>query len=151
MSSSFLTASRQIKIDNFLSMFGAKRLRLCFFFLVHLLEKSQLMAGSEINLTIVHLAHANIEKTEGLDSLALVGIRRRGVPIAERLAQKIRQLSSSQLPIGTLDIQLYRDDLLSGVEPNVPMSGGVEPLTPPAGALCVADPFGSQGSRGLPR
>jgi len=74
-------------------------------------EKSQLMTGSEINRTIIHLAHAIIEKTEGLDSLALVGIRRRGVPIAERLAKKIQQISSSQVPVGTLDIQLYRDDL----------------------------------------
>ena len=74
-------------------------------------EKAQLMNGSEINRTIIHLAHAIVEKTERLESMALVGIRRRGVPIAERLAQKIQQISSSQVPVGTLDIQFYRDDL----------------------------------------
>ncbi len=76
-----------------------------------LLEKAHLMTGSEINRTLVHLAHEIVDKTERLESLALIGIRRRGVPLAERLAKKIHQLSSSQVPVGTLDIQLYRDDL----------------------------------------
>ena len=74
-------------------------------------EKTHLMTASEINRTLVHLAHGIIEKTEDLQSLALVGIRRRGVPLAERLAKKIQQISSAQIPVGTLDIQLYRDDL----------------------------------------
>ncbi|MBI2816197.1 MAG: bifunctional pyr operon transcriptional regulator/uracil phosphoribosyltransferase PyrR [Acidobacteria bacterium] len=69
------------------------------------------MTGSEINRTLVHLAHEIVEKTDALDSLALVGIRRRGVPLAERLAEKIQQISSLHIPVGTLDIQLYRDDL----------------------------------------
>lgn len=76
-----------------------------------LLEKAHLMTGSEINRTLVHLAHEIVEKTEALESLALIGIRRRGVPLAERLSKKIFQIASSQVPVGTLDIQLYRDDL----------------------------------------
>ena len=74
-------------------------------------EKAQLMTASEIDRTLVHLAHEIVEKTSGLESLALVGIRRRGVPLAERLARKIREISSITVPVGTLDIQLYRDDL----------------------------------------
>jgi pyrimidine operon attenuation protein/uracil phosphoribosyltransferase len=78
---------------------------------MQLREKAHLMTGSEINRTIVHLAHEIVDKTESIESLALIGIRRRGVPLAERLAKKIQQLTSSQVPVGTLDIQLYRDDL----------------------------------------
>jgi pyrimidine operon attenuation protein / uracil phosphoribosyltransferase len=82
-------------------------------------EKSQLMTGSEIDRTLVHLAHEILEKTEVLDSLVLVGIRRRGVPLAERLAKKINQVSSSSIPVATLDIQLYRDDLSTMDKPVV--------------------------------
>lgn len=78
---------------------------------MQLREKAHLMTGSEINRTIVHLAHEIVDKTELIGSLALIGIRRRGVPLAERLAKKIKELTSNQIPVGTLDIQLYRDDL----------------------------------------
>jgi len=74
-------------------------------------EKAHLMTGSEIERTLVHLAHEIVEKTERLEELALVGIRRRGVHLAERLARKVKELSSVAVPVGTLDIQFYRDDL----------------------------------------
>lgn len=74
-------------------------------------EKAQLMSASEIDRTLVRLAHEVLEKTEDLDRLALVGIRRRGVPLAQRLASKIEALERRQIPVGTLDIILYRDDL----------------------------------------
>jgi pyrimidine operon attenuation protein/uracil phosphoribosyltransferase len=74
-------------------------------------EKSHLMTGSEINRTLVHLAHEIVDKTQDLASVALIGIRRRGVPIAERLAKKIGQISPHLPPVGTLDIEFYRDDL----------------------------------------
>ena len=74
-------------------------------------EKSQLMDASEIERTLVHLAHEVVEKSQHLENLALIGIRRRGVPLATRLAQKIRGLTSQDVPVGTLDIRLYRDDL----------------------------------------
>src|SRR3990167_2556528 len=70
-----------------------------------------LMTASEIERTLVRLAHEMVEKTEGLPELVLVGIRRRGVHLAERLARKIREISSAAVPVGTLDIQFYRDDL----------------------------------------
>ena len=74
-------------------------------------EKAHLMTGSEIERTLVHLAHEIVEKTENLSELALIGIRRRGVHLAERLARKVKEISSTPIPVGTLDIQFYRDDL----------------------------------------
>src|SRR6476660_8509522 len=74
-------------------------------------EKSQLMSASEIDRTLVRLAHEILEKSQDLDKLAFVGIRRRGVPLAQRLARKIEALEKRPVPVGILDINLYRDDL----------------------------------------
>lgn len=74
-------------------------------------EKTQLMSASEMERTLVRLAHEILEKSGGVDGLGLVGIRRRGVPIAERLAKIIRQREKAPVPVGTLDITFYRDDL----------------------------------------
>ena len=74
-------------------------------------EKAQLMSASEIVRTLVRLAHEILEKTLDLDRLAFIGIRRRGVPLARRLAQKIEALEQRKIPVGVLDINLYRDDL----------------------------------------
>jgi pyrimidine operon attenuation protein/uracil phosphoribosyltransferase len=73
--------------------------------------KSQLMSASEIDRTLVRLAHEILEKTKDLDQLAFIGIRRRGVPLARRLADKIEALEKRTIPTGILDINLYRDDL----------------------------------------
>jgi len=74
-------------------------------------EKAQLMSASEIDRTLVRLAHEILEKTSDLDTLAFIGIRRRGVPLAQRLAAKIESLEKRKVPVGILDINLYRDDL----------------------------------------
>jgi pyrimidine operon attenuation protein/uracil phosphoribosyltransferase len=74
-------------------------------------EKAQLMSASEIDRTLVRLAHEILEKTADLDQLAFIGIRRRGVPLAQRLAKKIEALENRKIPVGILDINLYRDDL----------------------------------------
>jgi len=74
-------------------------------------ENAQLMSASEIDRTIVRLAHEILEKIDDLDNLALVGIRSRGVPIARRLAEKIEEIENKKVPVGALDIRLYRDDL----------------------------------------
>lgn len=73
--------------------------------------KSQLMSASEIDRTLVRLAHEILEQTKDLDRLAFIGIRRRGVPLAQRLAAKIGALEKRDIPVGILDINLYRDDL----------------------------------------
>src|ERR1700674_434174 len=74
-------------------------------------EKSQLMSASEIDRTLVRLAPEILEKSADLDKLAFIGIRRRGVPLAQRLARKIESLEKREIPVGILDINLYRDDL----------------------------------------
>src|SRR5499427_8095751 len=74
-------------------------------------EKAQLMSASEIDRTLVRLAHEVLEKTTDLDKLAFIGVRRRGVPLAQRLAKKIESLEKRSVPVGILDINLYRDDL----------------------------------------
>jgi pyrimidine operon attenuation protein / uracil phosphoribosyltransferase len=74
-------------------------------------EKSRIMSASEIERTLVRLAHEIVEKNNGAENLALIGIKRRGVPLAERLAKRIENIEKSSIAIGTLDIQFYRDDL----------------------------------------
>lgn len=74
-------------------------------------EKSQLMSASEIDRTLVRLAHEILERSRDLDQLAFIGIRRRGVPLAQRIARKIEDLEKRTIPVGILDINLYRDDL----------------------------------------
>ncbi|MFZ1919218.1 MAG: bifunctional pyr operon transcriptional regulator/uracil phosphoribosyltransferase PyrR [Terriglobales bacterium] len=76
-----------------------------------LTQKAQLMSASEIERTLVRLAHQILEKNSGLDGLGLVGIRRRGVPLAERLGKIIQRVEKKPVPVGTLDITFYRDDL----------------------------------------
>src|SRR5437588_1176069 len=74
-------------------------------------EKGQLMSASEIERTLVRLAHEIIEKNNGISDLGLVGVRRRGVPLAQRLAGIVQRIEKGPVPVGTLDITLYRDDL----------------------------------------
>lgn len=80
---------------------------------VEVREKAQLMSASEVERTLIRLAHEILEKNNGVEDLALVGIRRRGVPLAERLAKIIQRIEKKPVPLGTLDITLYRDDLLT--------------------------------------
>lgn len=77
----------------------------------HLREKGRLMSASEIERTLVRLAHEIVEKNNGVDDLTLIGIRRRGVPLAARLGKLIGQIEKRPVAVGTLDITLYRDDL----------------------------------------
>ena len=74
-------------------------------------EKGRLMSASEIERTLVRLAHQIVEKTNASEGLALVGIKRRGVPLAERLAVLISGIVKRPVQTGVLDIQFYRDDL----------------------------------------
>lgn len=85
-------------------------------------EKTQLMSASEIDRTMVRLAHEVLEKSPDLENLAFIGIKRRGVPMAQRLARNIEALEGRKVPVGTLDINLYRDDL-STVGPRPVVSG----------------------------
>jgi len=81
---------------------------------------------------LIRLAHEILEKNNGVEDLALVGIRRRGVPLAERLAKIIQRIEKKPVLIGTLDITLYRDDLSSaalGAKPVVQKTEMEIPIT----------------------
>ncbi len=69
------------------------------------------MSSSEIERTLVRLAHEIVEKNNGSDNLGLVGIKRRGVPLAERLGALISKIEKHPVDTGVLDISFYRDDL----------------------------------------
>lgn len=76
------------------------------------------MSASEIDRTLVRLAHEIVEKNNGIEDLVLVGIKRRGVPLGNRLSKLIEKIEKKPVPTGTLDITLYRDDLSTvGVSP----------------------------------
>ena len=95
----------------------------------NLREKAQLMSASEIERTLVRLVHEIIEKNNGATDLGLVGIRRRGVFLAQRLGAMIQRIEKTPVPVGSLDITLYRDDLSTlGPKPVVQESEGI-PIT----------------------
>ena len=82
--------------------------------------KGRLMSASEIERTLVRLAHEIVEKNAGAANLGLVGIKRRGVPLAQRLAKLIEKIERVPVETGVLDISFYRDDLsTSGPRPPV--------------------------------
>jgi pyrimidine operon attenuation protein/uracil phosphoribosyltransferase len=83
-------------------------------------EKGRLMSASEIERTLVRLAHEIVEKNEGTANIGLVGIKRRGVPLAQRLGALLEKIERRPVDIGVLDISFYRDDLsTSGPRPTV--------------------------------
>jgi pyrimidine operon attenuation protein/uracil phosphoribosyltransferase len=78
---------------------------------INLVEKSRIMDGSRMKRALSRLASEIVEENHGAKDLYLVGIRRRGVPLAERLAEKIEVLEGARPLYGIMDITLYRDDL----------------------------------------
>src|SRR5439155_999975 len=74
-------------------------------------EKAQVLDETALDRALTRIAHEILEKNGGAKDLAFVGLRTRGVSLAHRLAAKIAQIDGTTLPVGTLDITLYRDDL----------------------------------------
>jgi len=74
-------------------------------------EKSVVLDQETISRSLVRMAHEIIEKNKGVGNICLVGIRTRGVFIANRIAENIKKIEGKDVPAGTLDITLYRDDL----------------------------------------
>ncbi len=74
-------------------------------------KKVQLLDEKGINRSITRIAHEILERNKGPKNIVLVGIKTRGVPLAKRLAAKINDIEETKVPVGTLDITLYRDDL----------------------------------------
>ena len=74
-------------------------------------KKNQIMDARQVQRTITRIAHEIIERNKGVEDVVLVGIRRRGVPLAQRLADIIEQYEHVKIPVGEVDIAMYRDDL----------------------------------------
>jgi pyrimidine operon attenuation protein/uracil phosphoribosyltransferase len=70
------------------------------------------MDADRMSRTLTRIAHEIVERNRGLDRLALVGVRTRGVPLAKRLAERLQEITGSEVRTGALDITLYRDDLM---------------------------------------
>ncbi len=70
------------------------------------------MDADRIGRTLTRIAHEIVERNKGVEDLALIGVRRRGVPIAKRIARTLREITGHDVPTGALDITLYRDDLM---------------------------------------
>jgi pyrimidine operon attenuation protein/uracil phosphoribosyltransferase len=92
-------------------------------------QKSQLMSASEIERTLVRLVHEIIEKNDGARDLGLVGIRSRGVFLAQRIGKMIERIEKVAVPVGTLDITSYRDDLSPLAKPVVQKTDIGFPIT----------------------
>ena len=75
--------------------------------------KAKIMDDAAVERTLVRIAHQIVEKNHGTENLCLVGIKTRGIPLAERLAANIEKIEGVRVPVGKLDISLYRDDLSS--------------------------------------
>ncbi|HOM03018.1 MAG TPA: bifunctional pyr operon transcriptional regulator/uracil phosphoribosyltransferase PyrR [Acetivibrio sp.] len=76
-----------------------------------MIDKAEIMDESGIVRAVTRIAHEIIEKNKGVENVALIGIQRRGVPLARMIAEKIRGVEGKSVPVGILDITLYRDDL----------------------------------------
>ena len=74
-------------------------------------EKAKLLDAEAIRRTVARMAHEIIERHKGIDTLALIGLHTRGVVLAKRLAKQIEAIEGQTVPVGALDITLYRDDL----------------------------------------
>lgn len=82
--------------------------------------KARVLDAEMMRRALTRISHEIIEKNTGIDDLAIIGIRRRGVPLADRLAAIIKEIEGVSVPVGILDITLYRDDLTTlAVQPIV--------------------------------
>lgn len=79
-------------------------------------EKAKIMDSSSIERAITRIAHEILESNKGIEELCIIGIRNRGAYLAQRLADKIKEIASGKVPVGILDITLYRDDLTAIAE-----------------------------------
>ena len=95
-----------------------------------MMDKAEIMDENGIFRAVIRIAHEIIEKNKGIENLVLIGIQRRGVPLAKMIAQKIKEVEGKEVPVGILDITFYRDDLsmlsqhpvINGTEINFPVN-----------------------------
>lgn len=82
------------------------------------MEMKEILDAAMINRALTRIAHQILEQNKGVENLCLVGIRTRGIYLANRLAQKINQIEGKTVQVGELDITFYRDDLHNGAKKN---------------------------------
>ncbi len=83
-------------------------------------EKAQILDGPGISRALTRIAHEVLERNKGTDGVVLVGLRSRGIELARRLSRNIKEIEGVEVPVGALDVTLYRDDLGKvGVQPVV--------------------------------
>src|SRR3984957_6107322 len=115
MRASLARRAKKPPADKIVARKSCRRLRLRACMLgcraMRVVEKRQLLSPEEIGRTLQRLAHEIVEKSGGTKDLALIGVRRRGVPLSQRIAKTINDSAGVKIPVGTLDITLYRDDL----------------------------------------
>lgn len=73
--------------------------------------KANLLDDKAIKRTLIRISHEIIERNKGVEDIVLVGIKRRGYPLAERIAKNIENIEGIKVPVGSVDITLYRDDI----------------------------------------
>ncbi|MBI4012304.1 MAG: bifunctional pyr operon transcriptional regulator/uracil phosphoribosyltransferase PyrR [Candidatus Rokubacteria bacterium] len=98
-------------------------------------EKAQVLDETGIDRALTRIAHEILERAGGTEALALVGIRTRGVSLAQRIAQRLSAIESAKVPVGALDITLYRDDL--GLKAGAPILRGTDIPFPVGGKTVV--------------
>ncbi len=98
-------------------------------------EKAQVLDETGIDRALTRIAHEILERAGGTDGLALVGLRTRGVSLARRIAQRLQAIESAKVPVGALDITLYRDDL--GLKAEAPILRGTDIPFPVGGQTVV--------------
>lgn len=87
-------------------------------------QKAIVLDDQAIRRALTRIAHEIIEKNKGIENLVLVGIRTRGIYLATRLAERIQQIEGKKIPVGDLDITLYRDDITKKTEELEPLVKG---------------------------
>ncbi len=74
-------------------------------------ERAQILDPAGIQRAVTRIAHEIVERNDGTDALVLIGLRSRGVDLARRIAQELKVINGTDIPVGALDVTLYRDDL----------------------------------------
>ncbi|WP_404450005.1 bifunctional pyr operon transcriptional regulator/uracil phosphoribosyltransferase PyrR [Sutcliffiella horikoshii] len=87
-------------------------------------EKALILDEQAIRRALTRIAHEIIERNKGVEDSVLVGIKTRGIHLAKRLAERINQIEEKDIPVGELDITLYRDDLTTKTSDNEPLVKG---------------------------
>ncbi len=77
---------------------------------------TEMIDAAGLNRTLTRLAHEIIERNRGVENLVILGVRTRGLPLAKRLQEKIQTIEGKELPLGVLDITMYRDDVYKKVK-----------------------------------